>query len=168
MRALVDRLTAYAAYHRDARNIATHRIGIPLIVLAAAILLSRPVLAAGPVPITPALIVSAAAALFYLRLDLALGAPMALLLGLAVWAGAAIAGGSTALWLATGGGAFVAGWAIQFVGHAWEGRKPAFFDDIMGLLIGPLFIVAETLFALGLRKDLERAIEARLPSTPAG
>lgn len=29
MRSLEDQLAAYAAYHRDARNIATHFIGIP-------------------------------------------------------------------------------------------------------------------------------------------
>ena len=33
MRSLEDQLATYAAYHRDARNIATHFIGIPLIVV---------------------------------------------------------------------------------------------------------------------------------------
>ncbi len=27
---------------------------------------------------------------------------------------------------------FVIGWAIQFVGHHYEGRKPAFVDDVTG------------------------------------
>ena len=40
---------------------------------------------------------------------------------------------------------FVVGWVFQFVGHAWEGRKPAFFDDLRGLLVGPLFVLAEAL-----------------------
>lgn len=57
---------------------------------------------------------------------------------------------------------FVVGWAIQFVGHAWEDRKPAFVDDVIGLLVGPLFVAAEVLFALGLRRDLQRAIDARV------
>ena len=34
MRSLEDQLAAYAAYHRDARNIVTHFIGIPLIVVS--------------------------------------------------------------------------------------------------------------------------------------
>lgn len=42
MRSLEDQLAAYAAYHRDARNIATHFIGIPLIVVSLLALLSRP------------------------------------------------------------------------------------------------------------------------------
>ena len=59
---------------------------------------------------------------------------------------------------------FVVGWAIQFVGHLFEGRKPAFMDDLVGLLVGPLFIVAEWGFALGLRKELLAAIENQLRS----
>ena len=39
---LTQQLAKYAAYHRDRRNIATHFIGIPMIVLAVAVLLSRP------------------------------------------------------------------------------------------------------------------------------
>ena len=42
MKTLVDHLAQYAAYHRDRRNIASHFIGIPMIVLAVAVLLSRP------------------------------------------------------------------------------------------------------------------------------
>jgi uncharacterized membrane protein YGL010W len=32
-------------------------------------------------------------------------------------------------------------------------------DDIRGLAIGPLFVVAEAGFALGLRREIERQIE---------
>lgn len=42
MKNLVDHLSQYASYHRDPRNIATHFVGIPMIVLAVTILLSRP------------------------------------------------------------------------------------------------------------------------------
>ncbi len=34
MRPIEELLTQYAAYHRDRRNIATHFLGIPLIVFA--------------------------------------------------------------------------------------------------------------------------------------
>ena len=53
-----------------------------------------------------------------------------------------------------GVGSFVVGWGLQFLGHVWEGRKPAFLDDIRSLLIGPLFVVAECAFALGLMQAL--------------
>jgi uncharacterized membrane protein YGL010W len=51
---------------------------------------------------------------------------------------------------------------IQFVGHYFEGRKPAFLDDVMGLAIGPLFVVAEVCFLAGWRGDVRRAVEARV------
>ena len=58
MRNLTEQLTQYAAYHRDTRNIGTHFIGIPLIVVALAVLLSRPSFVpaalALPVPLSPA------------------------------------------------------------------------------------------------------------------
>ena len=38
---LIDQLSQYAAYHRDRRNIATHFIGVPMIVLAVQTLLAR-------------------------------------------------------------------------------------------------------------------------------
>ena len=51
---------------------------------------------------------------------------------------------------------------IQFIGHFYEGRKPAFVDDLVGLVIGPLFVVAEAGFLLGLRRALQHEIEARV------
>ena len=86
---------------------------------------------------------------------------MSLLLALSLWAGALLARQTTVLWLASGIGLFVVGWLIQFVGHYYEGRKPAFVDDLMGLAIGPLFVVAEAAFLLGMRKEVEQAIVER-------
>ena len=162
MKTLTDHLTQYAAYHRDQRNIITHFIGIPLIVVAVAILLSRPNLMINGLWVSPAMAVAIVAALFYLKLDRALGACMALLLALCVWLGMYCAQLSTGAWLGWGIGSFIVGWIIQFIGHYYEGRKPAFVDDIMGLVIGPLFVVAELAFLCGLRKPLQEEIEKRL------
>ena len=162
MKTLTDHLTQYAAYHRDQRNIITHFIGIPLIVVAVAILLSRPNLMINGLWVSPAMAVAIVAALFYLKLDRALGACMALLLALCVWLGMYCAQLSTGAWLGWGIGSFIVGWIIQFIGHYYEGRKPAFVDDIMGLAIGPLFVVAELAFMCGLRKPLQEEIEKRL------
>ena len=35
---------------------------------------------------------------------------------------------------------FAVAWVGQFVGHAIEGKRPSFFDDLRYLLIGPLWI----------------------------
>jgi len=161
MKSLVDHLSQYAAYHRDPRNIASHFIGIPLIVVAVAVLLSRPEWALGSLWVSPAVIVALLAAWFYLRLERALGALMSGLMGLSVWAGHALAAQSTLVWLGSGIGMFVVGWVIQFVGHYYEGRKPAFVDDVSGLIVGPLFVVAELAFLLGLRQGLKQQIEQR-------
>jgi uncharacterized membrane protein YGL010W len=57
-------------------------------------------------------------------------------------------------------GSFVVGWVWQFVGHIYEGRKPAFVDDLRGLLVGPMFMVAEAGFGLGAWQALRGAIDA--------
>ncbi|MFK5734222.1 DUF962 domain-containing protein [Pseudomonas urmiensis] len=160
MKSLVEHLSQYAAYHRDPRNIATHFVGIPLIVVAVTILLSRPGWDVAGMWLSPALIAAAASVWFYLRLDLRFGLVMGLLLGLCLWLGQMLALQSTGLWLSAGLGAFVLGWIIQFVGHYYEGRKPAFVDDLSGLIIGPLFVVAEAAFMLGLCPQLKKAVEA--------
>jgi uncharacterized membrane protein YGL010W len=162
MKTLEDQLANYAAYHRDNRNIATHFVGIPMIVVAVATLLSRPVLEVAGLPASAAVGVSLLTALYYLRLDLRLGLLMTALLTAAAAFGAWAAAQSTAVWLALGVGGFVVGWVFQFVGHFWEGRKPALVDDLIGLIIGPLFVTVELLFLLGLYGELQRRIEARV------
>ena len=156
MRSLEDQLAAYAAYHRDVRNIATHFIGIPLIVVSLLALLSRPAWEAGWLPFSPACAVVIVAALYYLRLSLRLGVMMLALLLLCLGFGAWVASLSTAAWLSIG-----IGWLFQFVGHFWEGRKPAFMDDVTGLIIGPLFVLAEACFLAGGLRELQRNIELR-------
>ena len=93
------------------------------------------------------------------------GAARLAVLVLFVWAGAALAQQTTLLWLSAGLSLFVVGWIIQFIGHYYEGRKPAFVDDLMGLVVGPLFVVAELGFLLGLRADVQQAVEHRAGPT---
>jgi uncharacterized membrane protein YGL010W len=156
----------YAAYHRDKRNIATHFIGIPMIVFSIGILLARPAFEVGGVVLTPIWIVWAAATLWYLALgNLALGIAVSVVNGMLIWLAAPLAAGSVASWLAWGIGTFVVGWVIQFVGHYYEGKKPAFVDDLLGLLTGPMFVTAEAMFALGWGKDLLAQIEQRVGPT---
>ena len=160
MKTLAEQLGNYAAYHRDRRNIETHFIGIPMIVLGVATLLSRAGFEIGGVTITPALIVAVIATVYYLKLDLRYGLAMAVMLAACLVIAGLLSDGEQLTWLSWGIGLFVAGWVFQFVGHLYEGRKPAFVDDIMGLAIGPLFVMAEAGFLLGLRRDLQQKIAA--------
>jgi uncharacterized membrane protein YGL010W len=105
MRTLEQQTTRYA-YHRDRRNIATHFVGVPMIVFL-----------------------------------------FSLVLALVPWT--------------------IVGWVIQFIGHRYEGMKPAFTDDLIGLAIGPLFLMTEAFFMLGLKSALKQFVEDRVGPTLA-
>lgn len=166
MRSATDLLTQYAEYHRDRRNIATHCVGVPMIVFAVGVLLARPTFATGPWVLTPAWLVFALAAGWWLtRGSLALGVAVSAATAVLILAGQRLGDSSTAAWLAWGVGAFVVGWIIQFIGHYYEGRKPAFVDDLTGLLVGPMFVTAEAMFAAGWNRPLLQEIERRAGPT---
>jgi uncharacterized membrane protein YGL010W len=166
MRNATELMVQYAAYHRDRRNITTHFVGIPLIVFAIGVLLARPGVEVGGLVITPAWVLWAVSALWYLtRGNLVLGAAVSATTGVLILLAQPLAAGSTASWLTWGVASFVVGWVLQFIGHYYEGRKPAFVDDIVGLLVGPMFVTGEMLFALGLCKPLVEEIERRVGPT---
>lgn len=162
MKTLTDQLSQYADYHRDPRNILTHFVGVPMILLAVVMLLSRPAwVVLGGLPLSPAVIAAVLACSYYVLLDLRYGLAMGVVLAAMLAVAAPLALQATPVWLGWSVGIFGVGWVIQFIGHYYEGRKPAFMDDIVGLLIGPLFVMAEMGFGLGLRREVQQAIEAR-------
>lgn len=161
MKKLDQHLIKYALYHRDERNILTHFVGVPLIVFAVMGLLYFPLMSVNSLLITPALLIAILAMLFYLALDIKLGLLMSGLYLLGLWGVDSIfesMSTQTASFYGLFAGLFVVGWIIQFIGHYYEGKKPAFVDDLIGLLVGPLFVVVELLFKLGLLKSLEARI----------
>jgi uncharacterized membrane protein YGL010W len=125
--------------------------------------LARPSFGWGNLTLTPAWVAFAAAASWYLtRGDMALGLAVSACVGLLLALAQPLAHGSTAAWLSWGGGLFCIGWAVQFVGHWYEGKKPAFVDDLSGLLVGPMFVTAEAMFMLGWKRSLMAEIERRV------
>jgi uncharacterized membrane protein YGL010W len=46
---------------------------------------------------------------------------------------------------------FAAAWIGQFIGHAIEGRKPAFVDDLRSFLVAPVWLLGDLYRRLGLR-----------------
>lgn len=165
-RPALDLMVQYARYHRDRRNIATHFVGIPLIVFAVGVLLARAKLQITGVELSAAWLVWALSTAWYLsRGNLVLGLVTSLVNAVLMALAQPLAAGSLASWLAWGVGSFVLGWVIQFVGHYYEGKKPAFVDDLVGLLVGPMFVVGEALFALGWGRDMLGEIERKAGPT---
>lgn len=120
----------YGAYHRDPRNRLCHEIGIPLIVWSLFALLE--LVRIGPTDL--AAIVAILVVAFYVRLSATLS-----LAALIAFAALYVVGAHTPWPLALI--AFAAGWVFQLVGHAFEGRKPAFTTNLVHLLVGPLWIL---------------------------
>jgi uncharacterized membrane protein YGL010W len=93
---------------------------------------------------------------------------MATFLGATCAIGTALAQLPLPVWAGVTGGLFLGGWTLQLLGHYFEGRKPAFLDDLKGLLDGPLFLIAEAAFALGLSPELRAEVERRAGPTRWG
>jgi uncharacterized membrane protein YGL010W len=163
-------MVQYAAYHRDRRNIATHLLGIPLIFTAIALWLAFPLGRQwGDYGITASWLMWAMTSFWYItRGDALLGVATAMVNGVLVALAHRLVGMAPDWGLSAwslGAALFVVGWVFQFVGHWFEGRKPAFVDDIVGLLVGPMFVVAEVLMALGLLRALHQTVEAEVGPT---
>lgn len=160
MKTVEEQLSNYKSVHFNKLNIKTHFVGVPLIVWAITVLLSLNTfsieLASKTISFTPAIIFFTLAMLYYLKLHLKLALGMLLYVAVNIYIASLVSSMENALWLAIA--VFFVGWIIQFIGHIYEKAKPAFFDDIMGLAIGPLFLMAEFYFALGLEKKLEKDI----------
>lgn len=156
-------LSQYAAYHLDRKNVLTHFVGIPLIVFSIMCLTARAGLMISGFELTLALLLIIASVIYYLSLDKIFGLIMLLVFAVTYPLALMIAKMSLMSWLIWSVGIFVVGWIIQFIGHYYEKKKPAFMDDVIGLAIGPLFVLAEFVFLLGFRKDLEQRMltEAR-------
>ena len=153
-------LGSYASVHRDWRNKATHFVGIPIIVFSLLLVLSLWRFQLGGREWTMSLAVAIVAVLGWMALDFGVGLLMAVLMAPAWYAAEAFAGalGSpSAVWIAFIA-LFVGGWILQFLGHHYEGKRPALLDNIFQGFIGPMFLVAETLVVMGQRSDLADAM----------
>lgn len=161
-----DLLVRYARRHRDQRNIATHRVAVPLIVFGIAVLLARLRIDFGSGALSLAWVAWALATLWAVtRGRLLLGLTVGLASAVLVAPAHLLAAGSVASWLGWGLGGLVAGWALQRVGHYYEGRKSRAGDDPVDLLAGLMFVAAEALFALGLAHALAAEVERRAGPT---
>jgi len=128
----------YGAYHRDRRNLICHEIGIPLIVLGIIALLRLPAISGPNVNLNLAELAVLATSAYYLTLgrEVRVAAVIAIAGMIALYFVAAYLSWPFAI------GAFAAGWVFQFIGHAYEGKAPAFLTNLLHLLVGPLWVAS--------------------------
>jgi uncharacterized membrane protein YGL010W len=153
-------LASYAAVHRDWRNKATHFVGIPVIVFSLLLALSLWRFELGGRDWTMSLAVAVVAVVGWMALDLGIGAIMGVIMAAGWFAAEALAGSlgsASAVWMAFIA-LFVGGWVLQFLGHHYEGKRPALLDNIFQAFIGPMFLVAEAMMVMGQRTDLAEAM----------
>ena len=129
--------TEYASYHSDRRNRTCHVIGIPLIVLGILGLMSMVRLG----PVNLAIVAAAATLIYYAAIDVR-GAVISLVVFVVLYLVAVRLTWELNL------AAFILGWVFQLIGHRFEGTKPKFLENLIYLLIGPLYIFEEVLGAI--------------------
>jgi uncharacterized membrane protein YGL010W len=133
----VDALLAdYGSHHRARGNLVCHAFGVTLIAFGIVSILTTP--RVGPVTVAEILIALVVA--YYATLDARLAAAMAVAFGAVDLVAHAVADWRVGL------AAFILGWIFQAVGHAvYEKNRPAFFKNLLHLLVGPMFLVNEVL-----------------------
>jgi len=145
MRTVREWLGEYGASHENPTNELLHWICVPLIVLTVFGLLWSL-----PVPMLFAAISPwvnwATVAALSPSLTVGIFIAFTVLLLVTHW----LATLSWPLWL-TSITIFVVAWIGQFIGHAIEGKRPSFLEDLQFLLIGPLWLLAAAYRKIGLR-----------------
>jgi len=128
-------LSEYGKSHQHPINIAIHKVAVPLIVLSViGLLWSVSVVLMG--------VLLAAVMLFYAWLSWKLALGMLLFFALEICANYWLEQDlGLPLWLMSIV-IFAGAWVLQFVGHAIEGKKPSFLQDLFFLLIGPAWVIA--------------------------
>jgi len=161
MKSIVEQLARYKSVHLNQKNINTHFVGVPLIVLAATLMLSTLTFEINmddgfTLKFSLAMAIFAVVAIYYVALHRLLAIGMLAYLLVNLFVASLFSGMDNIFYIAIT--IFVIGWVIQFLGHHYEKAKPAFVDDLSQLIIGPLFLMAEVYFMLGLEAELNRNV----------
>jgi len=157
---LADQIAQYSAYHRHPRNRVTHYVGVPVIVFSLLVPMGWLRLSLFGLDLSLAMLFAAVVLGFYFVLNV----PFAIVLTfivLAILAAAEWVATQLPVWegFIVTAVAFTGGWALQFIGHIFEGRRPAMVDNIWQIFVAPIFLTAEVFFALGYDRELRRRVE---------
>ena len=126
----------YASHHQTKGNKWFHRFGIPLIVLSLFGILARVEIWQW---VTAGVVLIALSEILYFMLDWRLAAIMLVVSAVFYAIGFVIP-------FAVNVALFILGWIFQFIGHSvYEHKQPAFFRNVVHLLIGPLWILNDVI-----------------------
>jgi uncharacterized membrane protein YGL010W len=154
-------LADYVEYHRDPWNCAFHVFGILTLFTGSVLPLSTWPVSLFGIHTTLAVVAALPVLIYWLVLDVGLGLAIAAAAALLLLGAAVITSHVTMIqmWSVTAI-LIIAGVAFQVIGHqVFERRKPSLTDHPGHLLLGPMFVMAKLLIAMGLRRDLAGIIE---------
>ena len=151
MRTFTEWMDEYALSHQNPTNVLIHKIFVPLIMLSVIGLLwciPSPSIFARIQGLNWATFFISGALCFYFLLNRLMFVGMmiqsVLMLTFTSW----LSGRGFLLQVSLI--IFVVSWAFQFWGHKIEGKKPSFADDLVFLLIGPLWVQKSILQRFGI------------------
>nr|WP_225024866.1 Mpo1-like protein [Bradyrhizobium septentrionale] len=161
-------LADYVEYHRAPWNCAMHVVGILSLFLATSLPLDLWFITVLGIQINMAFIALVPVLIFWLVLDLELGA---MILGIVI---ALLAVTTMILDHPTTVGMWsltavltVIGVSSLIIGHlVFERRRPAMVDNPTHLLVGPMFVMAKLVVALGFRPDLRTIVGNPCQASP--
>jgi uncharacterized membrane protein YGL010W len=159
MKSLAEQMAVYTTYHRNPWNRLTHFVGVPVIIFSILVPLAWLRLPLGGIELTGAALFVAAVLVYYYLLDVPLAIAMTAFIVPIVYCAEWVARMPWQTGLAVFLAAFIGGWALQLVGHVFEGRRPALADNLFQIFVAPIFLVAEAAFALGLRRGTREEVK---------
>ncbi len=154
----LDQLAIYAAYHTDRRNQFTHYVGVFLIIFSILIVMDQARLEES---LSAAVLILGLLLLAYTMAVPAIGILSLIASAPLYLVAESVAATAPVMRWSIVAGCFSVGWAIQFIGHVFERRRPAFTVNMLQVLMAPAFLVAEMMFAAGLQRGLARELDVR-------
>ena len=140
MEKLMKQMDIYQKYHTKKLTKLSHVIGVPCIILAIQILLilfSHKVIGSTIL----SWIILSALMIYYFLFDIYLGLLTNFVLISLMCLAQFLLYSDYAFILSIN--LFTLGWILQFLGHYYEGNKPAFFVNFLQMFIAPIFLMAE-------------------------